>query len=34
VLALADAEEADRFEDEHGTTPRSIGGILEGILGG
>ena len=34
VLALADADEARRFEDEHGVDPRSVGGLLQTLLGG
>lgn len=34
VLALADADEAKRFQREHGVNPRSIGGLLQALLGG
>ncbi|WP_205696824.1 MFS transporter [Conexibacter sp. SYSU D00693] len=34
VLALADADDARRYEERHGVNPRSIGGLLEGLLGG
>jgi hypothetical protein len=33
VLALADGDEARRFESEHGVNPRSIGGILQALIG-
>jgi hypothetical protein len=33
VLALADGDEAARFERAHGVNPRSISGILQGLLG-
>ncbi|MCW3013330.1 MAG: transporter, partial [Solirubrobacterales bacterium] len=33
VLALADDKDAKRFEKEHGVNPRSLGGILSGLLG-
>jgi hypothetical protein len=34
VLALANPDDATRFEREHGVNPRSAGGILTGLLGG
>lgn len=34
VLALADPDEAKRFQREHGVNPRSIGGLLQALLGG
>jgi hypothetical protein len=34
VLALADKDDAKRFEREHGVDPRSVGGLLQGLLGG
>jgi predicted MFS family arabinose efflux permease len=34
VLALADKADAERFKREHGVDPRSIGGLLQGLLGG
>jgi hypothetical protein len=34
VLALADKSEAQRFHREHGVNPRSIGGLLQALLGG
>jgi hypothetical protein len=34
VLALADPKEADRFERRYGTDPRSVGGLIGGLLGG
>jgi hypothetical protein len=34
VLALANPDDARRFEREHGVNPRSAGGILTGLLGG
>jgi MFS family permease len=34
VLALADKDEAARFQREHGVNPRSVGGILQALLGG
>jgi predicted MFS family arabinose efflux permease len=34
VLALADKEDAKRFEREHGVNPRTAGGLLQGLLGG
>jgi len=34
VLALADKSEAERFQREHGVNPRSIGGLLQALLGG
>jgi hypothetical protein len=33
VLALADSDEARRFEDAHGVNPRSLGGILDALFG-
>lgn len=33
VLAVADPDDAERFEREHGTNPRSIGSLLGGFLG-
>jgi hypothetical protein len=33
VLALADGAEAARFERAHGVNPRSISGVLQGLLG-
>ncbi len=34
VLALADEDEAKRFEREHGRDPRSIGGLIGALIGG
>jgi hypothetical protein len=34
VLALADESEARRFERKHGVNPRTIGGLLQALLGG
>jgi MFS family permease len=34
VLALADPDEAKRFEREHGVNPRTTGGLLRVLLGG
>ena len=34
VLALADKDEAKRFEQEHGRDPRSIGGLIGALIGG
>jgi len=34
VLALADKADAERFKREHGVDPSSIGGLLQGLLGG
>jgi hypothetical protein len=34
VLALADEDDAKRFQREHGVNPRSLGGILRALLGG
>jgi hypothetical protein len=34
VLALADKDDAKRFEQEHGVDPRSVGGLLRGLFGG
>ncbi len=34
VLALADTDDARRFEERHGTNPRSVTGLLSGLLGG
>src|SRR4051794_5568184 len=33
VLALADDAEAKRYQREHGVNPRSVGGILQGLIG-
>lgn len=33
VLALFDEDDAARFEERHGENPRSLGGILGGLLG-
>jgi MFS family permease len=33
VLALSDDDDAQRFEQRHGVNPRSVGGILSGLLG-
>jgi MFS family permease len=33
VLALADKSEAKRFEREHGVDPRTVGGLLQALLG-
>jgi MFS family permease len=33
VLALSDDDDARRFEKDHGVNPRSVGGILSGLLG-
>jgi hypothetical protein len=33
VLALADDEMAREFEDEHGVDPRSLGNLVQGVLG-
>lgn len=33
VLALADEELASEYQREHGVNPRSIGGVLRGVLG-
>jgi predicted MFS family arabinose efflux permease len=33
VLALADESEARRFQREHGVNPRTIGGLLQALLG-
>jgi predicted MFS family arabinose efflux permease len=32
VLALADKEDAKRFEREHGVDPRTVGGLLQALL--
>jgi hypothetical protein len=34
VLALADEQDAERFQREHGVNPRSLGGLLQVLLGG
>jgi Major Facilitator Superfamily len=34
VLALADKEDAKRFEQKHHVDPRSVGGLLRGLFGG
>jgi hypothetical protein len=34
VLALADKADAQRFEREHGVDPRTVGGLIQGLLGG
>lgn len=34
VLGLADEQERRRFEKKHGTDPRSLSAILQGLLGG
>jgi predicted MFS family arabinose efflux permease len=34
VLALADKEDAKRYQREHGVDPRTLGGLLGGLLGG
>jgi predicted MFS family arabinose efflux permease len=34
VLALADKADAERFKREHGVDPRTVGGLLQGLLGG
>jgi predicted MFS family arabinose efflux permease len=34
ILALADKDDAARFEREHGVNPRSVGGVLQALLGG
>jgi predicted MFS family arabinose efflux permease len=34
VLALADKDDAKRFQREHGVNPRTIGGALQALLGG
>jgi MFS family permease len=34
VLALADEKDAKRFEKRHGVNPRSLSGLLGGLLGG
>jgi MFS family permease len=34
VLALADKADAKRFQREHGVNPRTLGGLLQGLLGG
>jgi MFS family permease len=34
VLALADKADAQRFQREHGVDPRTVGGLIQGLLGG
>jgi predicted MFS family arabinose efflux permease len=34
VLALADKDDAKRFQREHGVNPRTLGGALQALLGG
>jgi hypothetical protein len=34
VLALADADDARRFQKRHGVNPRSAGDLLQGLIGG
>jgi hypothetical protein len=34
VLALTDKDDAKRFEQEHGVNPRSVGSVLQRLLGG
>jgi drug/metabolite transporter (DMT)-like permease len=34
VLALADDQDAKRFQKEHGVNPRSVGGLIQKLLGG
>jgi predicted MFS family arabinose efflux permease len=34
VLALADKDDAKRFQREHGVNPRTLGGVLQALLGG
>jgi hypothetical protein len=34
VLALADKDDARRFQREHGVNPRTLGGVLQALLGG
>jgi hypothetical protein len=34
VLALADKDDARRFKREHGVNPRTLGGVLQALLGG
>jgi hypothetical protein len=34
VLALANKQDAEKFKREHGVDPRSVGGLLQGLLGG
>jgi MFS transporter len=34
VLALADKKDAQRFKEKHGVDPRSVTGLLGGLLGG
>jgi hypothetical protein len=34
VLAFADPTEAQRFQDKYHVNPRSVGGLLGGLLGG
>jgi hypothetical protein len=33
VLALADKHEAERYRREHGVNPRTLGGLLQTLLG-
>ena len=33
VLALASDEAAERFHDRHGVDPRSVGSLLDGLIG-
>ena len=33
MLALADAQAAKRFEQRHGVDPRSVGSLLQGLIG-
>jgi hypothetical protein len=34
VLALADKDDATRFQRKYGVDPRTAGGLLQGLLGG
>ena len=34
VLALADKQDAQKFQERHGVNPRSVSGLLGGLLGG
>jgi hypothetical protein len=34
VLALADKDDAKRFEERHGFDPSTLGGLLGGLIGG
>jgi MFS family permease len=34
VLALFDEDDAKRFEERHGTNPRTVNGLLGGLIGG